>query len=147
MAPLDRLILGSNAFEGVSYTSRSQSLHYLEHFAKPENIAAVLAAAHGLGVRTFMLSSTENILAALGDQLADPARVSKEDRVFVFFAGHGVQLGGANFLLPVDIRGESEEQVRELAAAGRLLGELQQVVPRAPGALTEDEAELLGKQV
>lgn len=65
MAPLDRLILGANAFEGVSYTSRSQSLHYLEHFGKPENIVAVLAAARNLGVKTFMPSNTENVMAAL----------------------------------------------------------------------------------
>jgi hypothetical protein len=65
MAPLDRLILGSNAFEGVSYTSRAQSLHYLEHFGKPENVVAVLAAAHNLGIKTFMLSNTENVMAAL----------------------------------------------------------------------------------
>ena len=65
MPPLDRLILGSNAFEGVSYTSRTQSLHFLEHFAKPENIVAVLAAAHNLGAKTFMLSNTENVMAAL----------------------------------------------------------------------------------
>lgn len=65
MVTLDRLILGSNAFEGVSYTSRSQSLHYLEHFGNPDNVVAVLAAAHSLGVRTFMLSNTENVMAAL----------------------------------------------------------------------------------
>ncbi len=65
MAVLDRLILGSNAFEGVSYMSRNLSLHFLEHFGKPENVVAVLAAAHALDVRTFMLSNTENILAAL----------------------------------------------------------------------------------
>ncbi len=65
MPPLERLILGSNAFEGVSYTSRTQSLHFLEHFGKPENIVAVLTAAHNLGVKTFMLSNTENVMAAL----------------------------------------------------------------------------------
>jgi uncharacterized caspase-like protein len=31
----------------------------------------------------------------------------------VFYAGHGVQLGGANYLLPVDVRGLSEDQVRD----------------------------------
>lgn len=35
-----------------------------------------------------------------------------EEALF-FFAGHGVQLGGTNFLLPVDTRGESEDQVRD----------------------------------
>lgn len=29
--------------------------------------------------------------------------------------GHGVQLGAANYLLPIDIRGDSEEQVRDEA--------------------------------
>ena len=37
------------------------------------------------------------------------------DEVVVFFAGHGVQLGTANYLLPVDIRGDSEEQVKDEA--------------------------------
>ena len=30
-----------------------------------------------------------------------------------YFAGHGVQLAGANYLLPTDIRGEAEDQVRD----------------------------------
>jgi hypothetical protein len=30
-----------------------------------------------------------------------------------YFAGHGVQFGGANYLLPVDVAGDSEEQVRD----------------------------------
>jgi hypothetical protein len=37
------------------------------------------------------------------------------DEAIVFFAGHGVQIGAANYLLPVDIRGDSEEQVRDEA--------------------------------
>lgn len=67
MAELNRLILGSNAFEGVSYISRSQSVHYLEYFSHKENIAAILEAAFNLGVKAFMCSSCENILAALRD--------------------------------------------------------------------------------
>lgn len=35
------------------------------------------------------------------------------DEVLFFFAGHGVQLGHANYLLPVDIRGDSEDQVKD----------------------------------
>ena len=37
------------------------------------------------------------------------------DEIAVFFAGHGVQIGAANYLLPVDIRGESEEQIKDEA--------------------------------
>lgn len=62
---LDRLILGSNAFEGVSYISRTQSLHYLEFFAKEDNIVPILEAALNAGVKTFMLSNCGNVMAAL----------------------------------------------------------------------------------
>jgi peptidoglycan/xylan/chitin deacetylase (PgdA/CDA1 family)/tetratricopeptide (TPR) repeat protein len=46
---------------------------------KPENITMLLNEQ----------ATREHILSALGDTLADPAKVSKEDRVFFFFAGHG----------------------------------------------------------
>jgi len=61
---LDRLILGANPFEGVSYISRSQSVHYLEYFAKEENVAAVLDAAYNAGVRAVTYSNTANVMAA-----------------------------------------------------------------------------------
>ncbi len=49
------------------------------------------------------------------------------DEVVFFYAGHGVQLGAANYLLPVDIRGDSEEQVRDEAIAlQRILDDLQE---------------------
>jgi hypothetical protein len=41
------------------------------------------------------------------------SRVEGGDEVIIFFAGHGVQLGGTNYLLPVDIAGENEEQIRD----------------------------------
>jgi TPR repeat protein len=37
------------------------------------------------------------------------------DEVLFFFAGHGVQLGSANYLLPVDIKGDNAEQVKDEA--------------------------------
>ena len=35
------------------------------------------------------------------------------DEVLFFYAGHGVQLGNANYLLPIDVQGDQEEQVRD----------------------------------
>lgn len=35
------------------------------------------------------------------------------DEVIFFYAGHGVQLGSTNYLLPIDIKGDSEDQVRD----------------------------------
>ncbi|MCI0517642.1 MAG: polysaccharide deacetylase family protein [Woeseiaceae bacterium] len=46
---------------------------------KPENIFTLY---NGEATR-------KNILSLLGDKLADPQRVQRDDRVFVFFAGHG----------------------------------------------------------
>ncbi len=65
MMGLDKLILGSNSFEGVSYISRTQSLYYLEHFSKEDNIVSVLRAALNLGIKSFMCSNCENVLGAL----------------------------------------------------------------------------------
>jgi peptidoglycan/xylan/chitin deacetylase (PgdA/CDA1 family)/tetratricopeptide (TPR) repeat protein len=52
-------------------------------------------------------ATRERIMQALGDELTDPSRVSHDDRVFFFFAGHGAtrnlsenrQVG---FIVPVD---------------------------------------------
>jgi uncharacterized caspase-like protein len=64
---------------------------------KPENVTLLLDEK----------ATRESILAALGDRLADPSRVSKEDRVFVFFAGHGAtrRLSSGRslgYIIPVD---------------------------------------------
>jgi cyclophilin family peptidyl-prolyl cis-trans isomerase/uncharacterized caspase-like protein len=49
------------------------------------------------------------------------------DVVVFFFSGHGVQLGGANYLLPIDIRGDSEDQVKDEAIPlQRVLDDLQE---------------------
>jgi uncharacterized caspase-like protein len=39
------------------------------------------------------------------------------DEAVFFFAGHGVQIGSANYLLPTDIQSDSEEQVRDESIA------------------------------
>ncbi len=57
-------------------------------------------------------ATREKILAALGDNLADAKKVSHDDRVFVFFAGHGVTRklpSGKNqgYIVPVDAAAQS----------------------------------------
>ena len=37
------------------------------------------------------------------------------DEVVIYYAGHGVQIAGANYLLPIDIDGDSEAQVKDEA--------------------------------
>src|SRR6266404_4504067 len=59
-------------------------------------------------------ATRERIVLALGDQLADPNKVKKDDRVFVFFAGHGAtrrlpsgkELG---YIVPVDAEAEASQ--------------------------------------
>jgi hypothetical protein len=43
------------------------------------------------------------------------SQVQGGDEVMFFYAGHGVQLGATNYLLPIDIGGESEAQVKDEA--------------------------------
>jgi hypothetical protein len=65
MEKIDRIILGSNAFEGVGYLSREQTRNYLEFFSKKENIIPILEASYNLGIKSFMCSNNANILSAL----------------------------------------------------------------------------------
>jgi len=67
MEKIDKIILGSNAFEGVGYLSRAQTRHYLEFFSKKENIMPILEASFNLGIKSFMCSNNPNILSALED--------------------------------------------------------------------------------
>ncbi len=52
-------------------------------------------------------ATREKILSVLGDVMGDPAKVKREDRVFVFFAGHGItrKLSSGRdlgYIVPVD---------------------------------------------
>jgi len=64
---------------------------------KPENIQVLLDGE----------ATRERILSMLGDVLSDSAKVKRDDRVFVFFAGHGVTRKLPNgrslgYIVPVD---------------------------------------------
>src|SRR5262249_7800532 len=71
-------------------------------------------------------------LRQMKDVLRDfRSRIEVGDEVVFFFAGHGVQISGANYLLPVDVRAKSEDQVRD---DGLVLGdELAEIAQRKPG--------------
>jgi len=43
------------------------------------------------------------------------AQVESGDEVAIFYAGHGVQLANTNYLIPIDVAGEGEEQVKDEA--------------------------------
>ena len=53
------------------------------------------------------------------------AQVEAGDEVAFFYAGHGVQLANTNYLLPVDVAGEGEEQIKDEAISlQRILDEI-----------------------
>jgi uncharacterized caspase-like protein len=68
-------------------------------------------------------------------QMKDDVREFKKkirggDEVVVFYAGHGVQIGAMNYLLPKDVRAESEDQVRDDSLAlSRILEDLREQRP------------------
>jgi len=97
------LVIGNDGYKSVQKLLNAK--------ADARAIAAQLEAS-GFKV-TLQFDLTER---AMKDALRT-FRTSVEggDEVIVFFAGHGVQLGAANYLLPVDIRGDSEEQVKDEA--------------------------------
>jgi len=43
------------------------------------------------------------------------SQVEAGDEVAIFYAGHGVQLANTNYLLPIDVAGEGEEQIKDEA--------------------------------
>ncbi len=65
-------------------------------------------------------------------------QVQGGDEVVVFYAGHGLQVGAGNYLLPVDISGESEAQVRDDALSlQRILEDLSDRKARATLAIVD----------
>jgi hypothetical protein len=59
------------------------------------------------------------------------SNLSEGDEVVLFFSGHGVQLAGTNYLLPMDIAAENEAQVKDDALSlSKVLEDLREPKPR-----------------
>ncbi len=91
------------------------------------------ADARAIAERLTRLGYAVTLRTDLGERaLRDELRTFRNqvqggDEVVFFFAGHGVQLAGANYLLPADIRGDSEDQVRDDALPlQKVLDEIQE---------------------
>jgi WD40 repeat protein len=83
--------------------------------SNPKNDAAAIAerlTKLGFGV-TFLADETQNTLLQAIDQFNDA--LARAEVGFVFFAGHGVQIEGENYLLPRDTQVDGEIKLKGTA--------------------------------
>lgn len=109
------LVIGNDRYQSINKLQNAR--------ADAQAMARQLA---GLGFAVSLKQDTSE--KALKEALRQfKAQVGPGDVALVFYAGHGVQLGAANYLLPVDVQGHSEEQVRDEAIPlQRILDDLQE---------------------
>jgi peptidoglycan/xylan/chitin deacetylase (PgdA/CDA1 family)/tetratricopeptide (TPR) repeat protein len=98
------VVIGINAYQkwpklsyAVNDAEGVKELLVRKYRFKPDNVTVLLDQQ----------ATRERILSVLGDALADPTQVKREDRVFVFFAGHGITRRLPNgkslgYIVPVD---------------------------------------------
>lgn len=95
------LVVGNDSYRNVAALKNARS-----------DAKAVAAVLQGLG---FDVTLKEDLtLTALKGALREfKARVNGGDEVIFYFSGHGVQFEGTNYLVPIDIVAENEQQVAD----------------------------------
>lgn len=109
------LIIGNDNYKNVSKLNNATS-----------DAKAMSTALTALGFKVTMFLDIDE--KAFKQALREfKMSIQGGDEVLVFFAGHGVQLGATNYLLPTDIKGDNEEQVKDEAIQlQRILDDLQE---------------------
>ena len=95
------LVIGNDSYEHAQPLRNAR--------ADARAIAAVL---QGLGY-TVTLKQDVNLQQMKQALRAFKAQVAGGDEVVFYFSGHGVQFGGTNYLIPVDLVPQNEEQVAD----------------------------------
>ena len=76
------------------------------------------------------LLKNRNLRQMKGDLRQFKAKLQSGDEVVLFYAGHGVQIGASNYILPVDLQSDSEAQVKdESVALSKILDDLRETRP------------------
>lgn len=97
------LVIGNDSYKSVPKLSNAR-----------EDARTIASNLSSLGYQvTLKLDLTEREMKSSLRTFA--SQVEGGDEVLFFYAGHGVQLGASNYLLPVDILGDSEAQVKDEA--------------------------------
>jgi hypothetical protein len=103
MANRKALVIGNDSYKSVSKLLNAR-----------EDARAIASSLTSVGYQvTLRLDLNEKDLKSALRAFAN--QVQGGDEVLFFFAGHGVQLGSTNYLLPIDIGSESEAQVKDEA--------------------------------
>ncbi|MFI4878379.1 MAG: caspase domain-containing protein [Steroidobacterales bacterium] len=95
------LVIGNDSYE------HAQALRNARADAR-----AIAAVLQGLGY-TVTLKQDVNLQQMKQALRAFKAQVAGGDEVVFYFSGHGVQFGGTNYLIPVDLVPQNEEQVAD----------------------------------
>jgi hypothetical protein len=103
MANRRALVIGNDTYKSVTELKNAR-----------EDAKAMASSLSAVGYKvTLQLDLNEKEMKAALRTFS--SQIQGGDEVMFFFAGHGVQLGAANYLLPTDIGGESEAQVKDEA--------------------------------
>lgn len=95
------LVIGNDSYMQVSKLVNAQ-----------EDARAIAESLTQLGYQvTLKLDLTEKGMKLALRNFKE--QVGGGDEVMIFYAGHGVQIGAMNYLLPIDIAGESEEEIKD----------------------------------
>lgn len=101
MANRKALVIGNDTYKSVAKLLNAR-----------EDAKAIASNLTAVGYKvTLQLDLNEKEMKAALRTFS--SQVQGGDEVMFFFAGHGVQLGATNYLLPTDIGGESEAQVKD----------------------------------
>jgi tetratricopeptide (TPR) repeat protein len=111
------LVIGNSAYRHVA------------PLANPgQDARAVTASLRAIGFQSVMTvndASRENLISALREFSRE---AEKADWAMVYYAGHGIEIGGVNYLVPVDARLEADRDAPlEAVTLEQVLGSLESV--------------------
>lgn len=106
----------------VALVIGSSDYVHLPKLASPENDSRQIAEAlRRLGFSTTLLLNPDQRM--LGDAIAQFEKTAASaDLAFAYYGGHALQVGGTNYLLPVDARPTTEAELQGLPTVDRLFG-------------------------
>ncbi len=120
------LVIGNDSYKSVPELRNAR--------ADARSMAQALTQA-GFSVALVLDADEKAMKAALR---TFKARIAGGDDAVFFYSGHGIQLGAANYLLPIDIRSESEEQIKDDGVLlQRVLDDLQEQKARFSLAIVD----------